>query len=351
MSTLRVTLIAFGAVSVLVSQGTAARVRQAADDPFAFFRPVVTVSPADRQRIDRGEVLARILPGRDGEVAVFAASRFDGQPESLVHWTHAIEELKKGSFVQAIRRFSDPPVLSDLDGLVLDDVDLDAIRRCRSGSCGVKLSAEDIQSLRVAASAAGPEWKAAVQREFRRVLFARVSRFHAEGVAALPAYVDHSEPTLPRDVLAGIVDRSPYLRMHLPAIADGLLQLPRAPLPATESFLYWSKEYYGRGKPVIAVTQVHIVRPGGAPLPDVVVLGQEVFASHYRNGSLGITAIVAGDGDARYLLYLNRSRLDALGGILGGLKRSLLEGRLESEVKPTIAMVRRRLESAGPYAP
>jgi hypothetical protein len=80
-------------------------------DPFSFFNPVVTISPDERQRIDGGEVLVRILPGRDGEVAAFAASKFNAEPESLVRWTHAIESLKRGPFLVAIRRFSRPPVL------------------------------------------------------------------------------------------------------------------------------------------------------------------------------------------------------------------------------------------------
>ena len=79
------------------------------------------------------------------------------------------------------------------------------------------------------------------------------------------------------------------------------------------AFLYWSKERYRRGKPVVAVTHVHIIRPAGPSLPKVVVLGQEVFASHYRNGSLS-TSLVLDTGNSRYLVYLNRSRLDRLGG-------------------------------------
>ena len=98
-------------------------------DPFSFFSPVVSIDPTERDRIDRGEVVVRILPARDGEVAVFAASRFEAEPEALVRWTKAIEALKRSPFVVSIRRFSHPPVLSDLDALVLDDVDLDGIPR------------------------------------------------------------------------------------------------------------------------------------------------------------------------------------------------------------------------------
>jgi len=334
--------------TLLVTGGDAARLRQQVEDPFSFFAPVVTVSADDRQRLNRGEVLVRILPGRDGEVGVSALTRLDADPEALVHWTQAIEALKKGPYLRAIHKFSNPPVLSDLDDLVLDEVDLQAIRRCRKSDCGVKLGEDEIPSLRVAAATAGSEWKSAVQHEFRRIVLGRVTRYHAEGLSGLQAYVDHSEPTLPRDVFSAILGGYPFLSRHLPALADGLSRYPKVSLPATESFLYWSKEYYGRGKPVIAVTQVHIVRPGGPPWPIVLVFGQEVFASHYRNGSLGVSASVSGADNTRYLVYLNRSRLDTLGGLLGGLKRSLIEGRLASEVKQATATTRRRLESAGP---
>jgi len=126
-----------------------------------------------------------------------------------------------------------------------------------------------------------------------------------------------------------------------------LSNYPQAELPTAESFLYWSKEQYKNGKPVIAVTQVHIVRPVGPSLPVVVVLGQEVFASHYRDGSLGTTFVLDG-GKTRYLVYVNRSRLDRLGGMFSGLKRSLVERRLASEVKAGLESARRRIESGNP---
>ncbi len=315
-------------------------------DPFSFFQPVVTMSSIDRQRIDAGEVVVKILPARDGEVAVFAATRFDAQPEALVRWTQAIDALKRSPFVVAIRRFSRPPVLADLDQLSLDDVDLEGIRRCQTGDCSVKLATHEIESLKKAAGA-GVEWKAAVQQEFRRVVLSRVTRYQAEGLAGLPPYDDQDEPTLPREEFAAIMARSPHLRHYLPALADGLNSYPQAELSSKESFLYWSKEQYRNGKPLISVTQVHIVRPVGPSLPLIVVIGQEVFASHYRDGSLGTTFILDG-GKTRYLAYLNRSRLDQLDGMFGGVKRTLVERKLGSELKTAIEGVRRRIEAGDP---
>jgi hypothetical protein len=81
-----------------------------------------------------------------------------------------------------------------------------------------------------------------------------------------------------------------------------------------------------------------------------MVLAQEIFASHYRSGSLGMTAFVIGRDDTRYLVHLNRSQLDLLKGMFGGLVRSVLEGRLAKEAKPAMATVKGRLESGHPSA-
>jgi hypothetical protein len=346
VSTLRITLSLACAAAFVASAEVNGVPLPAEGDPFSFFSPAITIDAAERDRIDGGEIIVRALPARDGEVAVFAASRFDAEPEALVRWTKAIEVFKRSPFVVAIRRFSDPPVLSDLDAVALDDVDLEGIRRCEAGNCSVKLAAHEIDALKSAAGRS-TEWKPAVQQEFRRLVLERVTTYRANGLAGLPPYVDREEPTAPHAEFAGILSRSPHLRNYLPAVADGLSDYPRAELPSAESFLYWSKEQYKNGKPIISVTQVHIVRPVGPSLPAVVVLGQEVFASHYRDGSLGSTFVLDG-GKTRYLVYLNRSRLDRLGGMFGGLKRTLVERRLASEVKNGLSTVRRRVESGNP---
>ena len=130
-------------------------------DPFAFSHPHGLVGASDRARLDRGDVMVRVLPSRDGQLGVFASSRLGVPAEALVTWMGAIAELKQSKFVLAVRRFSDPPVLEDLDALVLDEEDVEAVRRCRIGDCSVKLAGHEIKSLRAAAAA--PGWRAAVQ--------------------------------------------------------------------------------------------------------------------------------------------------------------------------------------------
>ena len=73
------------------------------------------------------------------------------------------------------RTVSDPPTPADLHKLSLDERDLEAIRECTPGDCGLKLSAPEIEALKSAAESGGSRWHEAVQQEFRRLVVARVN--------------------------------------------------------------------------------------------------------------------------------------------------------------------------------
>src|SRR5688572_3788902 len=97
------------AVALPVATGLFGRAESARSDPFEFLAPSIVLSREDRDRLDRDQVLARTLSGRDGQLGVFVATRLNVQPDALVAWTRAIAELKRSKFVLAISRFSDPP--------------------------------------------------------------------------------------------------------------------------------------------------------------------------------------------------------------------------------------------------
>jgi hypothetical protein len=321
------------AVLLLLSSGMATAT---ALDPFAWLRPAVTVDAAALGHLDRGEVLVRVLPATDGELAVFAAARVNADPDTFAAWVNAIGELKKSRFVLGVRRFSHPPAFEDLHDLSLDDEDLNDLRSCRAGDCNVKLTTEDIHTLRHAADTAGTEWKAALQEQFRRVVWQRMLSYRATGFGGLTPYADRHRAVDPNRALAVLLDRSPYLQSNEFVQAD------------VSSFFYWSKEQYGAGKPVIGVTHVDIVRPHVDGSMRVAAVSREVFATHYRTASLGLTAITEDASRRRYLVYVNRSQLDLLGGIFGAWKRSILEGRLKSESAGVLIEIRRRIESGPP---
>lgn len=321
---------------------------QVAADPFAFFRPVVMVNPTDHERLDKGEALVRMLPAREGEVGVFAAVQVKADADRLIVWLRNIAQLKKSALVLATARFSDPPQIQDLDALTLDDADLQDIRRCRPGNCGLKLGSSEMIRLQQAIAGAHGDWQPALQDAFRRLLIERVHAYLASGRAGLSPYEDHSRPVSLQAVFSTIVQRSPYLTERLPRFADYLNHYPQVSAPDVESFLYWSKEQFG-GKSVVSATQLSIFRPGDDALPEVIVAGTQIFTTHYMNGSLSLTMIVRGSGGSpNYVVYLNRSQVDVVGGFFGGLVRRIIERRVKGEAVDVLQGLRRRLESGEP---
>jgi hypothetical protein len=325
-----------------------AGLQQPVDDPFQFLAPSVVVSARDRADLDRDQVIARVLSGKGAQLAVFVATRLNAQPDALAAWTRAIAELKRSKFVLTIGRFSDPPRPSDVEELTLDQSDLDGIRQCRPGNCSLKLSAGDIGSLTGVVATAGAEWRDAVQREFRRLLTERVVQYRAGGLAALPSLADRKKSRSPDDAMSAIVEQSPYLT-KLPHVVAWLKDYPAAD-STVESFFYWSKEHYGDGKPVISITHVGIVRPvSDHRLPAILVAGKQIFATHYLEGSLGLTMVLRDATTGRsYLAYVNRSQVDVLRGFFGAFVRRVLENRVERQAPLIARGLRTRLESGGP---
>lgn len=318
-------------------------------DVFAVFRPTIDLSAADRRQLARGEAVARTAPAAGREVAVVAAVPVDITPARLVAWMRRIELLKQHRFTLAIGRFSNPPQLEDLAALTLEAGDIEALRRCRPGDCGVKLPAGDLQALRREALKAGAGSET-VNRAFRRAVLGRLQTYLDGGLDALPPLVDRREPSRPAERFAGLLSRTAFLSRHLPELAQALTGAPRPTDAAFERFVYWSKEVFG-GKPVVAVTEVTIARHDDGIRPHLVVAGKGVLATHYVTASLGLTSLVTdGRTGRRLLVYINRSEIDVLDGLFGGVARRVLERRLRTDAVDVLRGLKTRLESGDPPA-
>jgi len=317
--------------------------------PFRWFEPDAIISSDDHKRLARGEVVVKPLSSTSGQLGVFAITAMNAQPEVFVEWIRQISQLQRSKAVAASGRFSEPPSLRDLDGLHLDPRDLEAIRRCRSGQCALKLSATEIDALRRVADGGRDE---AIQDAFRRLLLARLMAYRSGGFAALPVAPGHAGVGAPADVLAALQASAPYIRRSDERLALWLNDTERTTSPDVESFFYWSKEYYASGKAMVALTQVGVTRTlGGGMAPEVAVAGKQLFATRYMNGMLShITLSRDAASGRRYMTYTNRAQLDVLKGFWGGVARTVINGRLKDDAATVLGTLRSRIESGPPKA-
>lgn len=320
--------------------------RQAAHDPFAILKPEIAITSDDQRTLDARDVVLKVLPADDHELAVLAAGAINASSTKLTHEVNDIVTLKRSAAVPEIGRFSTPPVLADLTALTLDNDDVEAIQGCRPGDCALKLSPREINQLHQAVNGtSGGASTDAINQEFRRIVLERVTAYLERGLAGIPDYATgHSQIKLP-SAFDALLQHSAFVREKAPRLGAYLAHYPDTPSPPamTSSFLYWSKEKYA-WKAIISVTHVTIVDPGGdGGSPELVVSSKEVFATRYTSGGLVLALLLRGDGRApHYLVYINRAWVDALHSFW----RPFINHHIKSEARRVFAAARTRIEAA-----
>ena len=304
----------------------------------SFFAPTVPLTETDRTRLRSGRILARVLNASGHDLAVFAAGELDVTPAVFVSRAQDIVTLRQSRAVPLIGRFSEPPTLGDLDRLVLDDQDLRDLMTCRPGDCGLKLSEPEIRRMQAALAAAGQNRAGIALETFRGILLTRVQTYLAGGLPALAPYHDQRRPVKVATAVDRFLQRSEYLE-HVPRFKAFLLA-NRADHVPPASFLYWAVEEFGF-RPVVRVTHVVVVQPMQSDLPRVIVGSIQVYASHYIDAALGITALDDDPHGPAYLGLLYQARVDVLTNFL---MRWIVERRIRAEVETLFRLQLRRLE-------
>jgi hypothetical protein len=308
------------------------------DAALAWFESWIELEAGDVRNLHAGRIVAKTVPARGNEIAVFIAGTIDVDPDAFIAAVRDPERLWRSQHVPHVRRFSTPPRLQDLDALHLNAGDVEAIRRCRPGDCGVKLTVAEMRRLQTADS---------IAHEFRRIVLERVIEYKESGFRSTRDFHDHEEQVDPLTVASGLLLRSPLLMEGAPLIAAYFEDFPSRTPPDGHSFFYWLETQH-TPKPTIQVVHVVIDRraAGVATLPEVLVASRQVYASHYLNGSLSLSALV-GDrgGSRRYLAYATRAHVDGMPGWLSGLRRLFVERRVRRRAAAAFEEQRRRIES------
>jgi hypothetical protein len=299
------------------------------------------------KQVESGAILSKTLPTtHKRELAIAGVARARVSRACFLEKFRDIEIFKKSPAVRQIGRFSSPVSLTDLAALTLDSQDMDALRTCGIGDCGVKVPISALQRLALPEpEEATANDVARVNSVFREELLRYIQTYLSFGDQSLIQYQDKSKPLRLSEEFLSMLAGWTELNQLRPELGDFLTRGPLQPLPFLEEFLYWSKESFGL-KPVISVTHVTIYQ-----LPDQAwIASKQIYASHYFDASLAVTLVFDDPGDRSgntvYLAYVNRSRIDLLGGAFSGLARSMVRGRLEDGMRKNLQQTVMKLESS-----
>jgi hypothetical protein len=143
-----------------------------------FFREYVGLEDDQIQAIRHGRALAKILDSRTpDEVFVFGSVYVDTTPESYLKLASDIDALRKLPSFLAIRKFSDPPQLSDLDGFTLEEEDIKHLKNCKPSHCEIQLPAESMEELQKVVNWSAPDTAGQVNRAAQRMALEALVRY------------------------------------------------------------------------------------------------------------------------------------------------------------------------------
>jgi hypothetical protein len=325
-------LVCLGA-STALAQASMAEFQQVLREKASFEEP-------DFAALQLHQPVVRLAPTTDKrEVAVTGLVNTNASAEEFLRLYRDNMMRKNNAAILEIGSFGHEPALADLGDLTLESDDIDDLKECVVGDCQIKLSAPMIERFRKEIDWSAPDYQIRVTNLFKNMLLAYVKDYRARGEAALIEYSDKSDIVSLAAEHRALTSAAGYVSSFLSDRKSGLQLMEEA--------LVWSKIKFGL-KPVIAVNHISIYKRNSAVGPQVLVASKQIYANHYFNAFLALTAFVNVPGvkDGSYLVYENRSRADGLEGPFGKIKRGVVEKKALEGLRGIIAQSKASLEGS-----
>jgi len=321
--------------------------RQQADPARTYLTAQFGMTAVELRTLERREAVTRTLPAADPrEVASLGAIQLDVPAGYYYEQLVDISSFKKHEAVRQLGVFGTPARASDIASLTLDADDVQKLRRCTPRDCDLHLSVEGIARIQHEVTWTARDATVQANRVFREVIAEMTRAYQTSGDAALMTYVTDPPVSMARE-FAALIAAEPGLLGKVPPLREHLAAFPGAAATGVEDVFYWSKEKVGPHI-VVSVTHMAAVRLPAASAPAVyAVVSRQIYGSRLFEASLGLTMLLeSGHSDQRaYVVYVNRSRVDALSGFFGGLTRTIVRSRARPSLASMLTHTRRMVET------
>jgi len=308
-------------------------------------RERLTFDETDLAALQHGQTVVKLLPVQDKrEVAVSGLVRLQVPAEVFLQSFRESMVRKSNPAILEIGGFSSQPTLDDLNGLTVENRDIEDLKKCVVGDCRLKLSATMIERFQKEVDWESPDYSNQATQLFRVMLLDYVRGYLARGDVALMEYHDQAKAVRLAEEQGALKANSSYIYEMLTRSSRSVKGLPKSELAEVENAIVWSKMKFGL-KPVIAINHIKIYKNDTDSGPQVLIASKQIYANHYFDSSLALTAFVnvPGESSGSYLFYENRSRADGLDGVFGGIKRGIVEGKAVDGLKAILEQSRTNL--------
>jgi len=319
------------------------------------FRPVremlghLHLTADDFQSLADRRVIVRPLSSRSAkEMAAFGIVLADASPSGFVKAYKTLAVFQNNPCITQMGLFGATPKLSDLDGLIIDPIDIYGLSRARPGDSDIKLSSEElarIQKVTGARARLTMQARALIAEEYKRILFDRLTRYLASGDQGVGAYVDKAEPVHPGHAFQALVDEQAADSGLCRDVSEYLKRYPAGLTPNSESVFYWAKQKFQDLKSIISLVHVLIHREGTR----LFILSKQIYSSHYNEAGLSVAELIPFDdykGQSHtVVVYTLRLEPDMMGGPLGFMKKRVAMPKMQVTLRDSLARIRDNLES------
>ncbi len=328
-------------IALAVAAAGSAQNSSAVGEPQKFLRMVARFSEADIASLERGEPLAKVLDTDHRELAVVGAVRINAPRERLFDRYREISNLKNSNVVMEVGRFSTPPKPEDLNTLHFEDYDLDAIKACRPGDCGVRLSGENLDRFAREVNWRAPDWKQQAAQLWRQLIVKDTADYLSTGKLG-----DYRNKAVPLDVaeeFSMLYDGSKYFEPLSPQFFAYVKHFPHERLDGVENILYWSKDDIYR--PVTRLTHLMLYPPAADAHRPGIIATKQFYAVHYFDAGLGFTFTFNDRASGFYMLSVNRVRTRSLVGFMRTMVRLVVQRRSREAMEGILRSTKTGLEN------
>jgi hypothetical protein len=317
-------------------------------EPFKFFRDYVGLKEDQIAAIRNGKAVAKVVEsGTPDEVFVFGSVYVQSTPEKYLKLASDIDALRKLPSYLAIRKFSDPPQLSDLHGFTLEADDIKQLKKCEPGECDVQLPTDAMDAFKQSVNWSAPDAANQANQLAQKMALEAIHRYTQGGNAALGTYMDKQHPAAVGTTFTALLSRSKALPVYLPELEHYLLDYPHAQSENIQSEFYWEKVQFGL-KPTLRIVQAIVYRDSRSPDPAYAVAVKQLYASHYFETALDLTVCVRDQENPNrgfYLITLKGSQQAGLTGLKGGIVRKVAVDKTRSSLERALGAIKQKLES------
>jgi hypothetical protein len=297
-----------------------------------FLRKVIQLDDSQLAAVEKGEVVTKQLPTTEKpEVAAFGIVKASGTVDQLLAAAKDVLKFRKSPQVPEMGLFSSPAKLADLKGLTYPPDDIAALKKCKPGSCDVKLGTKGLEAVsRIDWKA--PDATAQATAILNQLMVDYVTAYQQGGTEAMATTLDKKEAKARPLEYRALLAHSPYLVDYVKEFNDYLADYPKGKLAGAEDVLYWTKDTYGP-KPNVSYYHATFYKGPRA----AYIANKLIGAAHFFNSSLELMVGVPGaDGKSLYLMSLARTRLDPPTGMLAGALMGKVKGGVEQGVKESL---------------